>query len=516
MGLFGFGKKKTDGDAAASNGNDGDNTVGGKAAAGGADEGFKPDERKARAWFDRAHQVADTNHDYAIDSFVSGLRFLPDAMREHEALFDVGMHRLVSGGKPAGMKETMSSGGKTLVEKMTHAEKLWAMDPRNVNRALAVMEKAAQMHVTEETVDLGEVVVWVGEKVMELNVGKKPSKSIFVKAMDLFETVKAYKQAQEACRRAISLDQDDGNLITKFKDLAALKTIEDANLKKGSTFRDGVKDLDKQKELDEEDQMSHDDSGHDRIIGRHREAFEAKRDDIDLRLKYIKALVAKADDDADEQAIKLLKEVFETTGQYRFKFDIGDVRMRQMNRHGRMLRDFLKQSPNDPSLTKSLEDLRRKQLEYETAEYTERVHQYPTVMKLRYELGKRQLMAKKYEDAVGSFQDSKADPKIKVQSMEALGICYLHMEWLDPAIETLEEAIKLYQGVGDDTDKSLKYLSMDALERYARKFKSLDHAKRAQSVASTLLQQDIRYRDIRDRVNTLRDLTVQLTEQATA
>lgn len=501
MGLFGFGKKKTEdenGDAQA-------------ATAEVVSSNFKPDERKARAWFDRAHQVADTNYDYAIDSFASGLRFLPDAMREHEALFEVGMRRHVNGGKPAGLKDTMSSGGKTLVEKMAHAEKLWAMDPRNVNRALAVMEKAAQIHEVEEELDLGEVVVWVGEKVMELNVGKKPSKAIFVKALELFEKVKAYKQAEEACRRALMLDNDDGNLLTRLKDLAALKTIEDANLKKGSTFRDGVKDLDKQKALDEEDQMSHDESGHDRIIARHRAAFEAKRDDLDLRLKLIKALVAKADDDADEEAIKLLEEVYESTGQYRFKFDIGDIRMRQMNRQGRMIREFLKQSPNDPSLTKSLEDLRKKQLDYEMTEFTERVHQYPTVMKLRYELGRRLLTAKRYEDAVGAFQDSKADPKIKVQSMEALGICYLHMDWLDPAIETLEEAMKQHQGVGDDTDKSLKYLSMDALERYARKFKSLDHAKRAQAVASTLLQQDIRYRDIRERVNKLRDLTVELS-----
>jgi len=185
-----------------------------------------------------------------------------------------------------------------------------------------------------------------------------------------------------------------------------------------------------------------------------------------------------------------------------------------MNRQARLLKEFLSQSPNDPDLTKSLEELRKKQLDYEMTEYTERVHQYPTVMKLRYELGRRQLTAKKYEDAVGSFQDAKADPKIRVQSMEALGICYLHMEWLDPAVETLEEAMRLHQGVGDDIDKSLKYLTMDALERYARKFKSLDHAKRAQAVASTLLQQDIRYRDIRDRVNKLRDLTVELTNAA--
>ena len=513
MGLFGFGKKKTEGSspATATSGNGSGDGTDKKVAE---SSGFKPDERKAKAWFDRAHQVADTNHDYAIDSFVSGIRFNPEALKEHEALFEVGMHRLVNGGKPAGMKDTMSSGGKTLAEKLAHAEKLWAMDPRNVSRALAVMEKATEMHTTEEEVDLGEIVVWVGEKVLELNNGsKKPDKKIFVKAMELFETVRAYQQAEQACRRALQIDSDDGYLIGRIKDLAALRTIDDANLKKGSTFRDGVKDLEKQKELDQEDQSSHDEAGHERIIGRHRAAFQAKPDDIDLRLKLVKALLNKADDDADEEAISLLREAFQKTGQYRFKYDVGDVTMRQFGRHARMLRDALAMSPGDPSLTKSLEDLRKQQLDFEMAEYTERVQQYPTVMRHRYELGRRLLALKKYEEAVGAFQDAKADPKLKIQSMEALGLCYLHMEWLDPAVETLEEAIKQFQGGNDELDKSLKYLYMDALERYARKFTSLDHAKRAQAIASTLLQSDIRYRDIRDRVSKLRDLVLELSKK---
>jgi len=511
MAFFGFGKKKTDAGtgAAAETAENGGN---GKDTAPVAPTGFQADPRKAKAWFDRAHQVADTNHEYAIDSFTAGLRFAPDAMREHEALREVGMRRKASGGKPAGMGETMKSGGKTLVEKFSHAEKLWAMDPMNVSRAVAVMEKAAEIHDAEETLDLGEVVVWIGERVMELNNGPKASKPIFVKAMHLFETVSAYKQAEEACRRALQIDTDDGILLSRLKDLAALKTIEDANLKKGSTFRDGVKDLDKQQDLDREDQMHHDEAGHDKIIARHRALLAAKPDDLDLQLKLIKALLNKGDDETDEEAIKILQNAFENTGQYRFKYDIGDVLMRQFNRHHRMMREALAGNPGDPSLLKHIDELRKRQLDYELKEFTERVAQYPTIMKLRFELGKRLLQSKRYEDAVGAFQDAKADPKIRVQSMEALGICYLQMEWLEPAVDTLDEAMKRHEVPGDDLDKSLKYLSIDALERYAKAFNSVEHARRAQGIASTLLQMDIRYRDIRERVNKLRELVEKMTK----
>ena len=120
---------------------------------------------------------------------------------------------------------------------------------------------------------------------------------------------------------------------------------------------------------------------------------------------------------------------------------------------------------------------------------------------------------KRYEDAVEMFQDAHPNQSIRIKCKEALGFCYIHMDWLDAAITTLKEGIDAYQGPqDDDLPKDMRYLLVDALEKNARKLKSVDNAREALEVASSLLQIDIRYRDIRERVNGLNALIKELQE----
>ncbi|MEX2215704.1 MAG: hypothetical protein WD768_16450 [Phycisphaeraceae bacterium] len=513
MGLFGFGKKKGDsgdGGKSTANGAGGDN---GKSTA-TASGGFTPDPRKARAWFDRAHQVADTNFDYAIDAFIKGLKFEPNNIKEWETLYEVGMRRLVSGGKPAGTLESMKSGGKTVIEKLAHAAKLWAMDPRNAARAMTVFERIADMYVAADETDLGEIGLWVGEKTMELNSGKKASKAVLVKAIALFKDMHLYSQGVEACRRALAITPDDANLIQEIRDMEALKTMVDSGMrgKEGDAMK-GVKNLDEQRALDEEDQSRHDEAGHERLIARARKAFEVKPDDLDLLLKFVRTLEGKASDESEEEAMKVLKDAYDRTGQYRFKMDVGNVRIRQFNRYARMYRDALKDNPGDETLKKGLEKVKQEQLVFELKEFEERTREYPTEMKLRYELGKRLVMVRRFEDAVAMFQDAQANQSIRARCKEALGVCYIHMDWIDAAITTLKEGLEVYQGPqDDDLPMTMRYLLMDALERNAKKLKSVENAEEALKVASMLLQTNIRYRDIRERVNALNALIKELQD----
>jgi len=53
---------------------------------------------------------------------------------------------------------------------------------------------------------------------------------------------------------------------------------------------------------------------------------------------------------------------------------------------------------------------------------------------------------------------------------------------------------------------------MDALEKSAKAEKSVESAKEAQKIASKILQADIRFRDIKDRIDGLRSLVDELTK----
>ncbi len=507
MGLFGFGKKDK---PSANNGG------AGAAGAGDGDEGFKINPRKAKAWFDQAHKVADTqNYDYALDCFISGLSFDPTDLKEHDALLQIAKRRHVSGGKGPTFGEKNFGGGKTPVEKLVNAEKLWAKDPNNPEFAVAFMSKAVEVNNTEENIDLSPLIAWVGERLLEMTMGKAGgSRSVFEKMMVNFEGVKAYAQAVEACRRALHLAPGDGELLDRLKNLDAQKAIIQTGMTgEAGGFRKGIKDDTGQAAIQEEITLNKTDEVKDRVIIRCREACAAKPDDLELRLKLVAALREKADDDHDEEAIKILKQSWEQSDQYRFKELMGEITMKQYHRQMRMLKETLAQNADDDSLKKDIDKLRLEQVQFELKEYEERVRNYPTIMKWRFEWAKRLLAIRKYEEAVGVFQDASADLKIRVPCMEGMSVCYLALDWLDPAIDTLREAIKIHPLPNDPLALSLKYLLMDALERQARKLNSLEHAREAQGVASNILQLDIRYRDIRDRVGKLKALVEELVKK---
>jgi tetratricopeptide (TPR) repeat protein len=506
MGFFSKKSKDTSNDeSSADTGSDKESEKSGKKA----DEGFKQELKKSRPWFDRAEQVAGSNFDYAIDCFCHGLLFEPDNIEQYEALWEVAIRRLVDSGKPAGLKERMA-GGKTMVEKLVNTTKVWSKDPRNMNTALAVMEKAADFNTKDDNVDLNQFIVWIGEKVVEANVGKKQSKNIFLRAMELFESVEAYTPAVDACKRAIQMTPEDGELLSKMKDLDALRAMEKANLGTGADFRDSIKDKDAQEDIQDELAVNKSDEQHDRIIARAREAFEELPQDDDLRLKLVKTLIEKGSEDSEEEAIDLLQQAYDTTQQYRFKVDLSKIKIKQMVRQIRMITEVLEQAPGDESLTKEVASLKKQLLEYETSEYAERCEHYPTDMDVRFQYGRRLLMGKDYEGAVESFQDAQSDAKLRVPSKEALAICYVAMDWIEPAMDTLEEAVELHPVPHDKRGMSLRYLLMDARERFAKSTRSLATAQKAATVASELLQVSIKYRDIRERVEKLKALVLEL------
>ncbi|MHC4542393.1 MAG: hypothetical protein ACYS74_21840 [Planctomycetota bacterium] len=76
---------------------------------------------KAKAFFDKAAKVAETdNFDYAIDMYLQGLRYAPDALHEgHLPLCELALQRQGKNGKKPGVVEKMTRlRGKTPLEQL--------------------------------------------------------------------------------------------------------------------------------------------------------------------------------------------------------------------------------------------------------------------------------------------------------------------------------------------------------------------------------------------------------------
>ncbi len=486
---------------------------------GGGDGGFKRDPRKARRFFEYAEDTANaSNYDYSIDCAINGLRHDPDNLAQHEALHNVAKRRKVSGGKPAGLADKMKKLGPSEIDKMLHIEKLWAMNPLDEGLAGDMFKAAVEAYeVEDEDLHLGEIAFWVGDIWLPM-IGqqKKPSQKKYLLAKDLFVKLDRYDKAVEACRKAAAMNPNDSRLLSELKDLQAEQMMSEKKFGSGGEgdFRQNLKDGDEQAALQQEDKISKTGSDAEDIIARRRAEYEEDPQDTARMQKLVDALVQRETAESEKEAIELLKKSWEDTGQYRQRVRMGDIQMKQFNRVLRQIKARIEKNPDDQDMTKKYEAGRVKQLAFELQEFTDRCKNYPTDMGLRYELGRRLFDAKRIDDAIGAFQQAKADPKRRAMSHQFLGRCYLQKEWLDEAVDTLNQGIEAHKVPDDRMALELNYLKMLAHIKLATKNNDVEQAQQAQQIASKILQTDINYRDIRDRMEEIKKLTDDLKNNA--
>ncbi len=475
---------------------------------------FEPDPKKARKFFDYARTVADSrNYDYAIECYINGLNHDPESMQYHEELHQVALRRKVSGGKPAGFKDRYKrGGGKTPIEKALNAEFIWAKDPTNPTQALLVMELAVRA-------GLYELGYWMGGFVLEANrTAKRPSKTVYLKLTDLYEEMEAWDRAVDCCRLAVMMDDGNMAMLKRLKDLEAELTLMKGQYggEEGG-FRKGVANMDKQKALEADDSVAKTSKQLEEAISRLRREYEENTDDLDKLTKLVRVLLEKDDEDAEAEAISHLQEAWERTGQYRFKAEIGNIRIKSFNRRVRALRvQFAKET--DEATKKKLQEAHNHALEeqvrFELGEFTERVKNYPTDMQLRYQLGRRQFALGDNDAAIASFQEAQADPKVRASALRYLGEAFYRKEWLDEAIDTFHRGIEVHPYSDDKIALELRYELCKALEAKARRDRSLEIAMEAEDVASKIVQADFNYRDMRQRKDELRKLVTELRTEA--
>lgn len=478
---------------------------------------FKRSPEKAAKFFEHARTVADSRQfDYAIDLFMSGLKLDPDNMQVHEDLLDVAKRRKVSGGKPAGWKEKVFGGGGDEVDRMLHAELLWAKDPLNIRMMVAMMERACDAARSDpELRSLYEVGFWVGMLIIESPM-KKPGPAEMATVRDKFAEMERWAEAVTAGKMALAQAPTDEVMLKAQHDVEANFALHKGNYDKTNAadinFRDSIRDKDKQIELDAQDSGSKTVSKMEALIKRAREEYAAAPDDLAAMQKLAERLLETEDPDAEQEAIELYDKAFETTQQYKYRERIGTIRMKQTNRQARALKNAVAANPNDSGARDAFQALMKRKIEFELKEYTDRVEHYPTDVSYRFELGRRLHAVGKWDEAIGMFQVAKTNPKFRIQAHDMLARCYVEKGWHDEAIDTLHAGLEAHTVQNDALAMHMNYLLLDTLSTNAQKLrdsnreKALTQAREAQAIASRMLQIDINYKDIQKRMEDTRKL----------
>ncbi len=175
-------------------------------------------QARAKAFFEKARKAAGArNYDRAIDMYLEGLRFAPDAVQQgHVALRELALLRQEKGGpKPSRQEVNNRLQGKTALEQMLNAEYLLAKDPEHLPYAEAVLKAAVAGGYRE-------AAKWIADLMfLANNNARRASLQIYLLLKDAYAAIGQLDRAVAVCQRALRLKPDNEGLAEDLRELSA-------------------------------------------------------------------------------------------------------------------------------------------------------------------------------------------------------------------------------------------------------------------------------------------------------
>jgi tetratricopeptide (TPR) repeat protein len=452
------------------------------------------DRKKAAAFFERGAAVAGTgNYDYAIEMYLNGLAIDPEAVEAHQSLRDISMKRKAGGGKPLGMFERMKVKTTTKDDKanMLAAEKLLAYDPGTTDYMLSLMQNAHRA-------GFWDTVMWIGPILQKANADSpKPEYSKFISLKDTYKSLGQWKLATDACQYAAMMKPDDMDLTTELKNLGAQHTMAEGKYSSARSFRDSIKDMDGQRKLLDADKDVRTDDVLARQIADAEAEWQAQPEETGKIMKLVDVLVKTENPANESRAIDLLASAFERSRQFRFRLVVGQIKMRQLQRADRSMREKIAKDQSNDALKQEYRQFAIDRREEELKEFTLFAENYPTDLGYKFEMAKRLFQLDRFSEAIPVFQTARQDPKLRVDASTYLGCAFLEAGFVDEAVDTLRAQIEEYQLKGDKKSLEMYYW-------YARSLEAQHEVPAALKAYSQVAQWDFNYRDVQARIKKLR------------
>lgn len=458
------------------------------------------DKSKAAQWFDRARELGDKRQfDYAIEYYVNGLEFWPDAVEEAcKPLHGCAVARKQTGGKKPGLKDTMKRSLNDKDPRKAYLNSLWLFghDPDNTTYIEAVARNAGRLRVE----DAGRWAAGVLYRALESNAKSSPKQfqalaktleELGDRAAERGEAAfaeDAYRQGVETLNVWQRRTSKDDTVAKLIKDLSTKLTIHKGRYQESESFRESIVDREEQAELHDQQRTVQATERVDELINKAVQELEADPDNADKLRKAVDLLCRREQDDDELRAIGLLVNQYKQSGEYRWKHLADDIRMRQLGRHERLLA-----KAGDRERFK---EQRIARLRFELGVFRERVDRYPTDHRIRYEYGVRNFEAGRFDEAIPLFQTARNDPRNRALCGLYLGRCFFRKSYYDQAVSTLEDAVKDYELSDDDTAKNMLYWLGRAQEAGRQ-------TSAARATYGRILQIDYNFRDVRTRLDQL-------------
>lgn len=467
---------------------------------------FTPNPAKARPWFEHARTAHDgRNFEYAMTLWLKGLGQDPTSMDALESFVRSSLLFVEQNPKAKGPTKGQAKNftGRGPVEKYLGDLLGWGAKGLDWQAGLKALGGAVKL-------DLPEAAYWIGQKVIAMAApDPKAKKDSFVDMMNLLAKVGAFDLAVKAGEFAVNRDPTDSRLAAEVRNLSAQATMSSGGYEESGAvggFRSNIRDLDKQRVMEAEDQIVKSASKQEQLIELAMADYKERPTDRGAIEKIARLLLERGEAKDEGAAYEILMQGFKDTSNYRFRQKAGEIKIRVARRKLRQIEEQAAAAPDDAEARGKADAARRQMLELEVKEYTEQVANYPTDMKIKYELGRRHFELGNFEPAIEQFQIAQGAAGIGDRAMHYLGRAFLAMSWLDEAERTFRKAIDARESEKDELAMELRYWLMRTLEQKAADTNDERAADEAFQLASGLAIQQINYRDIRARREAIQGL----------
>ena len=213
--------------------------------------------------------------------------------------------------------------------------------------------------------------------------------------------------------------------------------------------------------------------------------------------KFIDALKATESMEHENRAIEILEDAYKKSRQFKWRGKAGEIKLSQLNRMERSLRDEVKKHPSDARKKKELLEFQNEKAQAEMDEYRLIVENYPTDTTARYKMAERMFMLGQFQDVIPVLQQVRHDPKFRATAGTLLARAFIEAGFNDEAVDTLKTIIDEYPARGDDRSKDMTYW-------YARALEGKGETSLALKQYSQVAQMEFKYKDVQERIKRLR------------
>jgi tetratricopeptide (TPR) repeat protein len=330
----------------------------------------------------------------------------------------------------------------------------------------------------------------------ELLNNLKPSNIKILKSLgNLYYLKSDIKKSTQYYQMALSLQPSDLEISRALKDLSALNTLNEGGWSDAKSSRDIVKDTSNSQGLERESQMVKDGEIPQEIERLSNVIKNDANNPENVRyLKKIGELYIRQKNllfalKVYEQAFKLAP----SDGSIYMK--IGDIKLLFFDEKIKEVQQKLKIEHDSQSLKDALMKIKEEKKKFQIDEYQQRVKLHPTNLLFKYQLGCAFYDANLFDEAIAEFQSSLRNYKLKTDSLNHLGLCFIAKKHCDMAINQFTMALE-NTSLTTDATKKIRYNLALAYEYNKNYEQALAEYKR-------ILEVDINYRDANERVNNL-------------